>query len=192
MSLKTNRNRSGSSTLTPFKKYRSLRNKIDKISLKLEEEHKGRIVCKPGCTQCCIDFSIFPVEFWSIVQETGNQNIIINQKTQKGKCPFLNNALCSVYESRPIICRTHGLPILFMGEDDWQLTYCELNFTGDDIPEFTGSNTFPQDLFNSKLFLINRDFISDFKEKEYKETDLISLKELGRAIGKKTFERGPL
>ena len=64
-----------------------------------------------------------------------------------------------MYESRPIICRTHGLPLLFMNDEQWELSACELNFTEFDDEEFKEENTFPQDTFNSKLFMINKRFV---------------------------------
>lgn len=133
-----------------------------------------------------MDFSIFPAEFYSILKETERRGIKINHETPDEACPFLIEGLCSIYESRPLICRTHGLPLLYMGEDAWQMSWCELNFTGKKKnPEFDESNTFPQDRFNSKLFMLNREFVNSLKGKLYSETDLISLKDLGVYIRKK-------
>jgi uncharacterized protein len=126
-----------------------------------------------------MDFRILPVEFYSILEEIKEIDVKLNSEASEGKCPFLSDGLCSIYGSRPVICRTHGLPMLYMGEEEWQLSYCELNFTGENIPEFNGTNTFPQDLYNSKMFMLNRKYISKIKEIPYKETDLISLSELG-------------
>jgi hypothetical protein len=48
-------------------------------------------------------------------------------------------------------------------------------------------NTLPQDKYNSKLYILNRDFIADFIEKKYFEQDLIPLKELSNRIKTGTF-----
>jgi hypothetical protein len=129
-----------------------------------------------------MDFSIFPVEFFSILKEISESKINIITDISEDECIFLINGLCSIYSSRPVICRTHGLPLLQMGDDDWQLSYCELNFTGAVLPEFKESDTFPQDLFNSRLFLINREFVKTFKGQKYSVSDLIPLKELAEFI----------
>jgi uncharacterized protein len=164
--------------------YFSLRDEIDTLCLKLEEAHKEHIACSAGCHQCCMDFSIFPVEIYSILKEKDGGKININHDVSEGECIFLIEGLCSIYKSRPLICRTHGLPLLFMGEDEWKLSYCELNFTGSNLPEFNESNTFPQDRFNSRLFMLNKEFIKYLKENHYSETDLVSLRELGVLIKK--------
>jgi uncharacterized protein len=69
--------------------------------------------------------------------------------------------------------------LIYANDDgDWELSACELNFTEFDFEDFTPENTLPQDKYNSKLFLLNREFIEDIKDKKYGELDLISMKEL--------------
>lgn len=124
-----------------------------------------------------MDFSIFPVEFYSIFEEIKDKIPEYNNVADDEECLFLVKGLCSIYESRPLICRTHGLPLLSMGEDEWELNHCELNFK-ESPPEFNESNTFPQDRYNSKLFMLNRRFIRSYKGHNYKELELIPLREL--------------
>jgi Fe-S-cluster containining protein len=164
--------------------YLVLRGEVDLLCERLAEAHNEHLNCKPGCHKCCIDFSIFPIEFFSILKENENKKVNVRNVAGESECLFLNDGLCSIYESRPLICRTHGLPMLSMGEDEWELSYCELNFTSGELPEFGESNTFPQDLYNSKLFLINREFVNSNKDKRYSETDLLSLKELATQISR--------
>jgi Fe-S-cluster containining protein len=159
-------------------KYFLLRDEIDALCHKLSETHKDQIVCSPGCSHCCMDFSIFPVEFYSILKETGGLKPNINNNVTENECVFLIKGLCSIYKSRPIICRTHGLPLLYMNDEEWQLSHCELNFTGSKVPEFDETNCFPQDRFNSRLFLINRDFIKSSGMMQYSDNDLIPLREI--------------
>jgi Fe-S-cluster containining protein len=168
-----------------FTDYSVLRDETDHLSERLAKNHNEHINCAPGCNKCCMDFSIFPVEFFSILKENENKKINVSTGAGEGECLFLINGLCSIYESRPIICRTHGLPMLRMGEDDWELSYCELNFISGDLPEFGESNTFPQDLYNSKLFLINREFLKSLGDNSYSEMDLLSLRELAVQIKRK-------
>ena len=81
------------------------------------------------------------------------------------------------------MCRTLGLPLLYSNDDgEFELSVCDLNFTEYDFEDFTIENTMPQDKYNSKLFLLNREFISVYKEKIYNEMDLIPLKELANQI----------
>jgi len=168
-----------------FSKYKLLVNKIDKITAKLEKVHHKHMLCKNGCSMCCMDFSVFPVEFYFILNELKNENI----KPDKGEdlsnevCAFLRNHSCTIYRQRPIMCRTHGLPLLYANDDgDYELSACELNFTDFDFEDFTMENTIPQDKYNSKLFVLNREFIADFKDKKYGEMDLIPMKELAKQL----------
>ena len=168
-----------------FAAYKSLRNDIDKLSDKLEKQHKKHMRCKVGCDLCCMDYSIFPIEFYNIVEalKEREDKLNLNTKEDEGSCIFLNNHQCEIYADRPIICRTHGLPLLYMNEENgWELSACELNFTEFDMEEFSEENTFPQDKFNSKLFLLNKEFIAKNKLTDYAEFDLIPIKELTKHI----------
>ena len=44
-------------------------------------------------------------------------------------CPFLLDDCCSIYGSRPVICRTQGLPLLLQADDGvMEVDFCPLNF----------------------------------------------------------------
>lgn len=166
-----------------IKEYRSLRNEIDSEAKILEKEHSHHMKCKAGCDLCCMDYGILPVEFFSILDELKSDNFqkesLKETPKDKSSCVFLQNHICAIYKSRPVICRTHGLPLLFTNEDgEWQLSACELNFTKFNFEKFTLDNTYPQDKYNSKLFILNRDFISVYNEEHFEEFDLIPLKKL--------------
>lgn len=164
-----------------FTAYKTLRNNIDELSDKLEKQHKKHMKCKAGCDLCCMDYNIFPIEFYSIVKavKERDEQPNLSTVTDESNCIFLNNHKCEIYADRPIICRTHGLPLLYMNEDNgWELSACELNFTEFDMEEFSDKNTFPQDKFNSKLFLLNKEFLAENKLTNYSEFDLIPIKNL--------------
>jgi uncharacterized protein len=164
-----------------YNHYIRLRNKIDTLSQKLEKEHKTHMVCKKGCDLCCMDYNIFPVEFYAILDELKAKGFSPEPVENKDEnaCVFLKNHQCAIYDSRPVICRTHGIPLLFANdESEWELSACELNFTEFDFEDFTFENTFPQDKFNSKLFILNKEFINEWKDKKYEMLDLIPLKDL--------------
>lgn len=162
--------------------YFLLRKDIDGQIEILEKEHKRHLSCKCGCDLCCMDYNIFPVEFYSILKELQEQKFKPHSfpaKKESNSCVFLKDHKCSIYRLRPIICRTHGLPLLYTNDnDEWELSTCELNFTDYDFGQFSEENTYAQDRFNSKLFILNRNFIANFKDTNFKETDLIPLKKL--------------
>ena len=163
--------------------YLRLRDEIDEHSEALENEHQNQLSCKSGCDLCCMDYNIFPVEFYSILNELQNKkfkpNSLSGKEEESSSCIFLNDHKCTIYPSRPVICRTHGLPLLYTNnEDEWELSTCELNFTDFDFGRFSEKNTFAQDRYNSKLFVLNKNFIVNFPDKDYGEKDLIPLKKL--------------
>jgi Fe-S-cluster containining protein len=162
------------------KTYFEIREKADLVSEKLEKLHQEQLNCKSGCDMCCMDYSIFPVEYYSILNELKTDNFISpNRNTDNEKCVFLHQHVCEIYKNRPLICRTHGLPLLYTNEEgEWELSACELNFTDFDFAELSIDTTFPQDKFNSKLFLLNQKFIKEFKEKDFGDFDLIPIKNL--------------
>ncbi len=141
--------------------YLQLRHEIDQQVERLLAIHGSQIVCRPGCCDCCVNLSVFPVEFAVIAAELeviGNIDF-----DSQAKCGFLEKGLCRIYESRPIICRTHGMPIVFLdeSEDDpaYAVSFCPLNFPdlNDDV-EFNSENTLNIDLINTRLFAINQQF----------------------------------
>ena len=163
--------------------YKKLRDEVDQQCTKLEQEHANHIKCKSGCDFCCMNYNIFPIEFYSILTDLKHKQFnpakISDSKYNEQDCIFLFNHRCTIYDVRPIICRTHGLPLLYLNDDDeWELSTCELNFQNYNFELFTNKNTFAQDTFNSKLFQLNRDYIKTIPEQGFTETDLISLKEL--------------
>lgn len=166
-----------------FESYIELRNEIDELSEKLENNHRKHMMCKAGCDLCCMDYSVFPIEFEFILSELKKKaKPEINTKAKEEDCIFLNDHKCSIYDARPIICRTHGLPLLYTNEnDEWELSACELNFTDFPFEEFSEENTYPQDKFNSKLFLLNKDFISASGQK-HEPFDLIPIKDLKKYL----------
>ena len=164
-----------------FEKYKLLINEIDEHTAILDDMHHKHLKCKNGCALCCIDFSVFPIEFYYLLNELKKQDVKHEPDSDLSTeiCVFLRSYSCTIYNQRPIMCRTHGLPLLYANDNgEWELSACELNFTEFNFDDFTMENTLPQDKYNSKLFLLNRDFIAEFKDKKYGELDLIPLKEL--------------
>lgn len=145
--------------------YKALRDEIDNVTVKLWDEHQNNMACKKGCDNCCLNFDVFPVEFDYIKQQVEIlYPSVLNQEKPKEigeKCFFLKDHQCTIYEARPIICHTHGYPLLYMNEtgDQWELSHCELNFTMVDEDYFNEENCYKQDTFNSRLFMMNKEYI---------------------------------
>lgn len=172
--------------ISQYTAYSELRKTIDEISQTLSGRHGPYMQCRKGCDLCCMDYSILPVEFHFILDQLkmeGLKKSPPESHEKSNSCIFLTNNTCTIYNHRPVICRTHGLPLLYTNDEyEWELSTCELNFRQFDYEKFTPENTFPQDKFNSKLFMLNKEFIHEFKEKKYGEFELIPLRNLAEQL----------
>lgn len=103
--------------------------------------------CRSGCSRCCHQrFGVFEVEAHRLrtalarlartdpqlrerVREQADDPAVTHH------CALLVDDRCTVYEERPMICRTHGLPTLVRNEGGGtSLQGCPLNFTTEDAP----------------------------------------------------------
>ncbi|TKG90094.1 YkgJ family cysteine cluster protein [Puteibacter caeruleilacunae] len=171
-----------------LKRYHEIRDKIDEHCSKLYGEHQSAMKCAKGCSECCMNFDVFPVELYSIQQALKDYTPTSDQltPTNSESCIFLKDKVCTIYEARPVICRTHGYPLLYMNDENWELSYCPLNFEDQEPDYFHLENTYPQDRYNSELFLANKAFIESIPGNPFSEFDLIPMNQIFQT---KLFEK---
>lgn len=68
------------------------------------------VICTPGCVECCKNFG---VPSRTRVEDERLQAFLKKHSMQPGvaqgnTCPYLNDAGCTVYPARPLICRLYG------------------------------------------------------------------------------------
>jgi hypothetical protein len=109
---------------------------------KVSEKHATKMECKKGCSKCCqTDISVFEIESeriaeWFYAQDELTQKDLLEKwsgPNKEGYCTFLYDDQCTIYEARPLICRTQGLPLFLSSEN--ALDYCPLNFKDGDPPK---------------------------------------------------------
>ena len=167
-----------------IEQYRQLIGKIDAVAQKLTSIHADHITCAQQCCSCCTNISVWPVEFYSILDQLRQAGITNLTFDENATCGFLKDNLCQLYQFRPIICRTHGLPIVFRNDDtdppEYSVSFCEKNFTAIDPQsfEFNSENTLNIDDLNYELCTINQAFIDEHPEKQFTEKTRIELREL--------------
>jgi len=96
-----------------------LHREVDALASQLAARHGGRLSCRRGCSGCCQDnLSLLPIEaarirmYHARLLEQGRPH-------DPGVCAFLDNdGACRIYEQRPYVCRTQGLPLRWFEEDD--------------------------------------------------------------------------
>jgi uncharacterized protein len=152
--------------------YRKFIKHVDLLTAKLQARYSKHLVCRAGCDGCCHHhLSVFAVEaeearaaintlpaaIRARVEEQAREVIKREARGAPVACPLLVDGRCSIYESRPLICRTQGLPLLMEAEDgEREVDFCPLNFTAagavDDLDE---DHLVPLDALNLRLALVN-------------------------------------
>ncbi|APR88199.1 Hypothetical protein A7982_13548 [Minicystis rosea] len=111
------------------------------------------VTCHAGCDDCCRRrFSVTLIEAEAIAEAVASlpepSRKVLAERALHGDptvCPALDEGgRCAVYTARPLICRTHGLPIRFAAEPpagkralpvhtEPTLDTCPKNFVGRDL-----------------------------------------------------------
>ena len=120
-----------------LKSYHALRTRIDRFSASVRARYSDKIVCAPGCTECCqagLTLVMIEAVVLGLALDIPEERIHLQAGqpplSEDGRCALLgSNNLCSVYATRPLICRTHGLPLQYPEQDE--ISVCHLNFVSE-------------------------------------------------------------
>lgn len=108
----------------------ALHARIDEAASRLAAVHRERMVCRRGCIGCCSDeLTVFEVEAERI-RRFAPELLASGTPHPQGRCAFLAaDGACRVYEVRPYVCRTQGLPLRWLDDElEAELRdICELN-----------------------------------------------------------------
>lgn len=108
--------------------------KIDAAVAALTAIASDALACRRGCDACCVDgLSVLPVEA-ALIEAHGARP---PARARAGMCAFLDvDGACTVYDARPVLCRTHGLALKSDGASATRglrvlasdVSACELNY----------------------------------------------------------------
>jgi Fe-S-cluster containining protein len=166
-----------------FPPYTALQTAVQNLSKTLDQRLEAHLLCQAGCSGCCQQhLTLNPIETAAITEAiaalpSAQQQHVLAQaqaadadpNSHQG-CPLLDADQCSIYDARPIICRTHGYPIVFQEEDapegEVSLDVCPLNFqTPGALEALAIEDTLDIDRLNLRLAAINfvycRDTLAD-------------------------------
>ena len=146
-------------------RYSELCRVIEESSNEISQKFITQITCKVGCHSCCIPkLSISKIEKERI-KDFVQQNLSVYKRLQdiekdnphkSMRCLMLDEkGKCSIYEVRPVICRTHGYPILYSDRDQWFADVCSLNFTDQPLENLEESDFIIVDVINQHIALSN-------------------------------------
>lgn len=151
--------------------YRLLLEKVDCFSAAIAARFGGEVACRRGCDACCTHIGVMAVEAIALalavaaLPEAEREAIRERARTMADgdACPLLLDGVCLLYDARPVICRSHGLPLLLEEEGGRRIDHCPLNFRG--LESLPGDAVLNLETLNSALAGIN----------------LLCLRELGEA-----------
>jgi Fe-S-cluster containining protein len=163
--------------------YYRLREEVDSKVAVLEKLHKEWMACRKGCCSCCLNLSVWPVEFYAISEQMKAAKWPKPQLNADKECGYLDEeGGCQIYPFRPMICRTHGLPLAYWQEDShppgYGIIFCDQNFDAAGEIGFDANNTLNMEEVNEKLARINIVFLEENPDLNLAPADRIELREL--------------
>jgi len=146
---------------------RILYDRIDQNFTRISAKYSESINYRTGCFQCCApNLTINQIEAASIREYIkDNEEAIrkleeLKEEPAHGKlyCQMLTpDGRCSIYAARPVVCRSHGIPLQYGRNDDKSVSrsVCPLNFTKIDIDEINHQDVVNMETVNTILATLN-------------------------------------
>lgn len=164
-----------------LRNYRQLTARVDELCARIEGEFREGIVCRRGCDGCCRHLSLFPVEAAALASALAEAPVGLAAEIREraraaaedGPCPLLKDGACLLYEARPLICRTHGLPLLGRRDGERFIDYCPLNFQG--LESLPASAVIDLETLNATLSAVNRLFVKESGGDEARAEERLSI-----------------
>ena len=129
--------------------------------------YPDQFACGKGCSICCELETVVPLEAYVIftrLHEPGSfdkSNLL-----RTSSCPFLHKGLCAIYRCRPVICRTHGLPLSGRDIPSGLTVSCSFNFTTTELASINKEFFLDIDKVNENLIRLNFIFCSSLGNRE--------------------------
>lgn len=109
--------------------------KIDAFFTRVESRHGADMQCQSGCADCChVRLTITRVEAAAIRAEVATwpppRRAALADDPDPDRCAALDAAgRCRIYAARPVVCRSHGVPIRLRRDSLPVIEACHRNFT---------------------------------------------------------------
>jgi uncharacterized protein len=147
--------------------YFQMVSRVDALCRGIQDVLTDRITCSEGCSSCCTAITLFPVEAAAL--NVALEALPYDKATairrhvaahaEGERCPLLEDHRCLLYAARPIICRTHGLPIIYTEGSERKADCCPLNLTEGE-QTVSGPAIIDLDRLNTLLVAVNALFLS--------------------------------
>ncbi len=150
--------------LSVYSLYDKLISPIDRVWSSFLGKYGDHVSCRPGCSLCCEKgLTFFPVEVFYAAYHISRNRVLLselirNNHREKDRCIFLRENKCFIYPFRPMLCRTFGLPVMYLDGESYLFDICGKNLEGMVIEELDLKCVLNMDALNQKLVNINRLF----------------------------------
>ena len=150
-------------------RYQQLCAKVDAFFARVEARHRDELRCDRGCYDCCdVRLSITGVEAaavtaaWGQLSDERRAEVRATWRDGATACAALDRqGRCAVYEGRPLVCRSHGVPIRFLDPRDKRslpvVEACFHNFTTAGPAAADADCILDQTTLSAMLLLIDRE-----------------------------------
>lgn len=134
----------------------ALHAEVNSEARRLHVLHAARLQCRRGCSSCCVDeLTVFEVEAEPIRRHHA-ELLAAGAPHAVGACAFLDEeGGCRIYAQRPYVCRTQGLPLRWLDEQDGEPVelrdICPLNEAGEPIEELAAGDCWTLGPFEARL-----------------------------------------
>lgn len=136
---------------------------VDEVARPVEAANRARLKCAAGCHDCCSDgLTVFAIE--AALIEARYPDVLEEAPHPEGACAFLDReGRCRVYAHRPYVCRTQGLPLRWIDEDEDSgelyeaRDICPKNVAGTPLEELAADECWSIGPFEEKLAAAQND-----------------------------------
>ena len=153
--------------------YRALVAKVDGFFDRVFARYSDRMKCAEGCSECCgVQLTLSPVEarelagFLETLPAPERARLAARADSLRdaaGPCPALDDdGRCAVYAARPLICRSHGVPMrtpralsLPVLDERDGLAVCHLNFEGTPLTDVDADCVLSLESIDAILGVVN-------------------------------------
>jgi Fe-S-cluster containining protein len=166
----------------PFDHYTQLLAKADQMFDIAAARHPGQFQCGAGCYACCQPgLTVTHVEAARIrewLSDHAELSRVIRSGdgmlADQGYCGMLDaDGRCSIYEVRPLICRSHGMPVSWKTDEAEARDCCPLNFKEIDLDSLDPGDVLSLDKLNMILSAVDHAYDSEKSGERVLITDLV-------------------
>lgn len=107
--------------MTPEERLDELWKKIDAFTSRVASRYPGALACASGCSDCCHrEITVTSIEAERVaalvleLPASERATLAANSASSDPCVALLPDGACSIYAARPVVCRSHGLPLRFV------------------------------------------------------------------------------